>query len=400
MSNNIRGDGNMAAAGNIYVQRIVDTYERVHKIGDLFSYVDNQFKEITGSNEVLRQDKKLSFSSEALCGSLVTIGIPISISFEVIESVLPLLRNFCDASHGSPCEVSTNEIKRCVLQTLAGLQFRLPLKENEKTTTQEEVATWSTAYVRRYGGAGMYLQIIDAGEVLDLDYDYLKERFIPHLLERVLGMEKGSDVVEKYSGFFTSSVIQKMATEIITFANTLNIYTINYKTLYFLAKEIVLQPPHPWMVNQQTIEPVVAYNIDRIKDHYDCICGEFSKTLPEYFLSAAYECVAHASATILAQYGCMLGVESKYGLTELIRMCQMKLKGKNIVMWEFCKLDDLENDLKKSGYTLQTFFLFLQRLYAALAPAYNKSPDMHEIVSNATRLIKFAEQVTAKRIMS
>ena len=62
----------------------------------------------------------------------------------------------------------------------------------------------------------------------------------------------------------------------------------------------------------------------------------------------------------------MLGVEGKYGLDELIRICDIKIKQKNLVLWEFCEPERFEDGLKEMGLTVRTFSGFLQRLAIGL----------------------------------
>ena len=260
---NIRNDGNenIVAGRDVYINRAQGTLEKLAQLPTLFAEIDSAFSAILQNANISRWGKQEVFSSEKLFGSLVTIGIPVSIAISIPTRILPLLQ--VHKENIEPSVFDANTIKKCVLEVLTGLQFTEPF------SSHDEVTTWCSAYVRRYGGANEFINVLDNGRSLELDHDFVKETFLPHVLEKALALPRGTDVVEAYKGAFSEKVIDRMAREIIRIANGLNLYEIEYRTLFRLITEIMIKPPHPWIVNSSTQASVLKYNRERAKSHLD-----------------------------------------------------------------------------------------------------------------------------------
>lgn len=398
MNDGVDGDNNIVSGRDSIVQHVHQLSERIDRIADIFSRIDREFSRVTGAPTIVKRDQPIMFSSEALCTSLASLGIPISIALDVVESVVPLLRGHISAREtNSAAEVSTNDVKMCVLHALSGLIFRS--SEANTIVGQEQVVTWSTAYVRRYGGSNLYLKVIDHGVEVDLNFEYLKENFVPHLLGGIVGQD-GEDVIGQYRKFFSAAVVEKMASEIMSFSSSLNLYSIRYKTLYHLSRDIVLTAPHPWIVTPETMDAVLSYNAERALHHFQVISANVAQDHPDHFRPSAHECAAHLCATLLAYYGCMLGVESRYGLVELIRVCEIRKSNGNLVLWSYCGLDKFESDLKRNMTNVITLELFLRRIQSSLSISFAKSTDMKDIVSKCRKLGDLISNIIGRPIFS
>jgi hypothetical protein len=390
MADTIKGDHNLLAGRDLIIGQRAEARAQP-EIAELFRATDRLFREVSESGTIYRQNTAIEFSSEALFSSLIMIGIPVSIAIDVPRQVIPLLKNLCEHSEGEFL-LTTNHLKATVLQILTGLQFQRP------STTEEEVTTWCSAYVRRYGSGTEFLHVIDNGVEVDLNYEYIKETLLPHVLERVLGLEKGIDSIDRFHPFFSTSVLQRMAKEILRNVNTLNLYSIHYKTLYHLVREIMIQPPHPWIVNEATIEKVLAYNVERATFHYNSISKETATIHPVLFLPAARECAVHLCASILSYYGCLLGVESRYGLNELMRVITLKLKQRNLPMWHYCTLNNLERDLERIGTSLSRFYSFLERVQSSLYYQSNDLDGFSRAKDNCQLLMQITGRIIGRQL--
>jgi len=86
-----------------------------------------------------------------------------------------------------------------------------------------------------------------------------------------------------------------------------------------------------------------------------------------------YEYFRHACAAILAHYGAFLGVGERYGLSELRRM--LKLKQSNKVLWSYCRIHNLEDDLHHLGTDVTATLSFINRISALMG--YSSSDLKH-----------------------
>lgn len=94
----------------------------------------------------------------------------------------------------------------------------------------------------------------------------------------------------------------------------------------------------------------------------------------------------------------MLGVESRYGLSELIRICQIKNKSQNLVFWEYCSLEQLEVDLKVQDMSLASFTLFLERAKSNLDLGSRNEKKAIEAFESCRRLVEVVGKITKREI--
>ena len=388
MSSKIDGDRNVVAGRDVYLLRDADTQKKFDSISEVFTDIDNAFINIIPDGCIVRHERRVAFSSESLFESLVQIGIPASVAIDVPKIALAFLE-FDKNELSGFTDVSAGMLKSAVLRSLTGLPDALD------KASQAQVSTWCAAYVRKYGKDNEFLKIIDMGREEDLNYDYLRGNLLPHLFENILKLKRGEDPLQKYSDIFTNLVLERMEKEIMEFANSLNLYYIKYKTFFNLLKEILMQPPHPWVINEDTKDEVFGYNVDRTRYHLGIINSEQARRHPDLFLPSARECAAHAAATILTHYGCFLGVESRYGLLELIRILEIKKDKKNILMWDYCELDSIIENLSRNGRNLRTTILFLQRLHSRLGSGIASTEEGVAIIENCNELARIATELTA-----
>jgi hypothetical protein len=379
------GDSNVLAGQNVYIQRTEDALDKFKNLAEFFERADANFLKIINDPEIVRGDKKEPYSSELLFSSLVRIGLPASIAIDVPNLIIPLLKAEFE-QQDQVRNLSANDIKSAVLRVLTGLQFQPPY-------SQDEVQTWCTAYVRRYGNSTEFVQVIDHGIERELNFEFLTEEFIPHIIEHILGVEKGFDAVRIYNLAFPRNTIKRIAGEIIKIANSINVYSIQYKTLFFVVKDIMLQPPHPWIVNNETKDAVFLYNLNKLDFHWSIIGHRSDDAALQHVFPSAWECAAHASALLLTHYGTLLGVESRYGLSELIRICHVKIKNNNIVFWDFCSFNQLDDDLARVGMSVKSFTLFLERVHSHLIVGPQSDEKCVDAFAACGRLVDIVKKI-------
>lgn len=353
----IDGSGNITSGGNLTINTLMDDGQSL--ISHFFEAADNRFRqEIAANGKIIRIDKEVSFSSEALFSSLMQIGLPADAALNIPFKIVSFLKEMVeeDESTGSVRTISTADIRVAVVNAMQSLA-------KTGNVSDERVAIWSAAYIRRYGNpANEFVKIIDNGIERNLNYEYIEKILLPHVIGRILGMPKTQSPLDTFKHVFSTSRIDEMSKEIICAANTLNVYAVRYKTILHLLQDIILEPPHPWIVSQTTIGKVVAYNLERSNFHYERTKSDTVKRSTALLTQAYYEFFRHICAAILSKYGAFLGVGDCYGLLELKRLIKMKIT--NYPLWSYCRLHEIEADLAKNGMTLDVFHNNLDRIWS------------------------------------
>jgi len=346
------GVGNLAAGRDIKIS--VSTPIIAGNFTEVFQAADAHFKnEVSASGKVFRLSKEIDYSSKELFCSLIQIGIPFDAAIRIPFQIVPWLSDAVDAAT-SPKLISTADIRIAVVNAIGGLAY-------SGSHTDEEVAMWCAAYIRRYGNPGnQFIKVLDNDKEKDLNYEYVKGTLLPHVLSRIIGLPKFSDPMELYSAVFSAQSVDLMSREVVRFLNTLNVYTIRYKTVIHLLQDIILEPPHPWLVNAATISKVATYNFERAIFHQHTIKKAGTKANSALFNQSARECFMHLCAAVLSRYGAFLGVGAKYGLLELRRI--LKMRQKNPALWSYCQIRSIEPDLESIGIKIAYFTNILERI--------------------------------------
>lgn len=381
----------MTSSNNIYIKHLTQTaFNNDHGeiLEHLFLAADSKFKqEINSDGKIFRISNQINFSSEALFTSLMQIGLPPNIAIKLPFEIIPFLKNNLLTE---PDKIpSTSDIRIAVVQSLHAL-------ETERAITRETISMWSAAYIRRYGNPlNQFVKVLDNGIECDLNYDYIRHKILPHLLTRIIDLPSAINPFDQYSNIFSTPVQSIMSQEIISAVNTLNLYSIRYKTLINLLQDLVLEPPHPWMVNKETIEKIVEYNIDRTQHHISRITEAHKNNQFLLVRQASEECARHAAAAILSRYGAFLGVGCRYGLVQLKRMLNIKLT--NTQLWNFCNFHDIECDLRALGYNVDALGACIERLIFNFSPNYDKN-RVDSIRKNTLMLAEIAKSITNQHV--
>lgn len=371
--NSIDGNRNTLVGGDLVLQLSVSEQPDILK--QFFAAADSRFRsEISESGKIIRISQEINFSSEALFTSLMQLGLPPDVALKIPLEIVETLKEILDDRDPSKL-ITTSDIRVAIVRVLEGLT-------NTGRFSIETTSMWAAAYIRRYGNPDNdFIKVVDHGSERELNYEYIGTVVLPHLLSRVIGLPRDSAPDQLFKKIFSNSIIAGMSTEIMRSVNTLNLYSISYRTLLYLVQDLILEPPHPWLVNQATQGKVVEYNCERMLHHYSKI-GE-SRLERNIALShhAYQEYFRHACAAILAMYGAFLGVGSRYGLLELIRL--LKMRRTNAPMWSYCKIRSIDSDLQCMGISTEQLFLEAQRAHSKLSyPAIDGKhlKDLHSTV--------------------
>ncbi|MDH3997461.1 MAG: hypothetical protein OET90_01360 [Desulfuromonadales bacterium] len=354
--NSIDGVSNIIAGRDVEIRHFHNDPARSFQ--EIFDSADQKFKiEVNEKGALIRLNKIVSYSSKELFTSLMQIGIPFDTSITVPFKIIPFLKEIA-ANKTDVSIVTSADIRIAVVNVIGGFSYF-------GKHSEEEVAMWCAAYVRRYGNPeNQFVKVIDNGKEKDLNYNFVKKTIIPHLLERIIDLEKFSNPIGTFPDIFSNQTVDKMSGEIVRLLNTLNVYNIRYKTVINLLQDIIVEPPHPWLVSPNLTEKVCQYNLERATFHHTTLRNPLTRNAYHLFNRSAQETLMHFSAAILANYGSFLGVGSKYGLLELRRVLGLK-KG-NPSLWTYCRISQIEPDLVKVGITLDVLYGALDRMMHVL----------------------------------
>lgn len=342
----IEGDNNLQAGRDI---TITNTVAPTPSPND-FDRLDEEFRRsVSASQTIFRAEKPVQFTSEGLFTSLMRIGVSYKDAWEITARVIQELADLKENS--SPeWQPTTGDIRNSVMTTLSALG-------SEKNHSTEQTNFWFAAYIRRYGTPiNDCIKVIDHDQLVDLNHEFITETLLPHLFSRIIGLDRTENPLERYATtIFPRQTRDQMTRAVLSYTRELNLYSIRYKTLIHLLQDLILEPPHPWIVNGATQDRVTRYNVERALAHYRDISGGGKQFGFEY---SAKECLQHLGAALLSKYGCFLGVDYKYGLFELRRI--LKLKAENCELWDCCAISRLPSDLKASGVDVQMFNRLLE----------------------------------------
>lgn len=367
----------------------LSTTDQVGLLSHLFATADSEFRQrVRRDGKLKRISETIDFSAESLFTSLMQIGLPPAVAIRIPFEIIPYL--ISETPNLAEKVLTTADIRIAVVHALHSL-------ENVGPFNRETISIWSAAYIRRYGNPStQFVKVIDNGEEVDLNYDYIRRTVLPHLVTRILQLPKDADPIEKYGDVFSSTVLSGMSQEIISAVNTLNLYGIRYKTLLNLLQDLVLEPPHPWMVSPESSAKVVDYNIERAEHHLTRATSSLNKGSLSIAKQAVGESAKHTSAAMLAHYGAFLGVGDRYGLLELRRMLRLRLS--NAQLWEFCHFHNIERDLRAMGSGIDALAACVARMQSGLASPSLEPKVVESLRTNSLILLQVAKSLCGEKV--
>jgi hypothetical protein len=347
-----------------------------------FSSIDVQFCErIARNGKLKRMSQLVDFSSATLVGSLLELGLPLSLSLHVPSVVIDILDGLIKDGIIED-EIDSSHVRTAVVRSFDILQ-------ESQVTSPDRIDITRSSYIRRYGNPdNQYLKVIDHGVERDLNYSYIVNVLLPHVLKRIL--ETDASPTFLYPEMFSGSRLKEMARQVLYATSQLNLYSIRYKALIHLIQDLVLQPPHPWIVSTETEISVYAYNLERMESHFLSIRDLISlEEIPVTSYHHLKEFFQHSAAAVLSRYGAYLGVGSHYGLLELNRT--LSLMNSNIVLWENCRIKEIEGDLERLDCSLTDFRRAANKVQEKLMSIKSEQrPHVKEIRSEIDLFLRLA----------
>lgn len=319
-----------------------------------------------------RRGNKIEFSSKSLLTSLMRIGLSYDAALEATEKVvlrLDVIKK--DIEDQNLCYLPRTAHIRSAIQTIIKeLSFKYDF-------SMDHADLLFSAYIRRYGNPNDdYIKVIDSGVFYNLNFSYLKETLLPDVVTRILHIDKMGNPFDLYPEVLSMKKLQEMAKSVLKYVNSLNLYSIRYKTLINLIQDLTLEPPHPWFVSSETKNRITKYNVERAGAHYKMLHVGQKNELFDY---SARGCIQHSCAAILSYHGAFLGVDQKYGLSELCRV--LSIKDANPAMWEYCEISSLPNSLRECNVNVNKFLELLKKGTMLFGASFNaeKRNDTHEL---------------------
>ncbi len=338
------------------IQRI----EFKQKKEDIKTVIEEKIKEIDESINSLFPEKVYSprfpsnqlFSSQLLINSMMSMGIPLNVTLNVLESCIPEIIGL----KRQVAQLETSHIRKAVASSL--------YKLDQDMYSEEQIQAWGDSYVRKYGNPNIRpLVLMDVEdnthhEIEPLTYKFVKRKLVPALIETVIG--------SKSFKYLLKSVRKKedarIADVIIKSVKNLDVSRIHYSTLLALAKDLALQPPHPWLVPKAFDFKSILYDYERASNHAINV-----KKVIEYgnFDSGKYplrECVHHSCSGILAVYGVFMGCGYLSPLYNLTYQLNQIIQNRAQDVLEYSKIGNLKHDLFLMEIELSDFHKDLVRL--------------------------------------
>lgn len=243
------------------------------------------------------------FKSEKILSSLIKVGMPIDIAVQTLEPVVEELYAKVCRDHS----LSTKEIRQYVADAI----------RKAKTNDAFDAEEWSYRYVRKYGHDNRRVVVYncpDSGKnCIELSYSSVIE-IIKDAFQQILPSQNIDVIGRKRYG--------NMASYVMEFVNGCDLYYIDYSILLSMIIEMARQPPHPWLITDNTREKLIQYNIDAVQSNIEQLQNAKDELPSAHFFYYYSEIIHHASSLILERYQWFLGendFSSFFILYDLIR---------------------------------------------------------------------------------
>ena len=361
--NKIEGDDNVLVAGDLHItiddihayagKKITNLID--HKINDIDTYVNNKVVEgIIPSKNLGGQN--VPFKSLKIIESLGRVGIPLTASLEAVTETANQLVN----NYNLGKKISTRFIRSIITESLYGL--------DEDKYSRSMIEKWGDSYIRRYGSETQIRMIGYDGIEVPISYELLSKVIIPSAISGI--SEKWNKVITE-TAWPSVSLKKKMATEILDIISSLNLYRIHVNSLTLLVKEIITQPPHPWIASKEREFSYINYDYERYKSNlakakYYRSINKFSKC--KYVLK---EFVHHACSAFLCYYSVYMGCGTLAPLYVLDESLGAIINNTNEKLHLLFNLDLIKNDFEKYQLNLDTFKKLLKELIELFATQFS-----------------------------
>lgn len=286
----------------------VDVLNILDSITKVFEKEDKIINETLPSKILVNKtNHQESYQTVKIITSLLQIGIPLAATYEIAQSTIYRIKGYIDVNNGTKTRLTTKDIRKMVLESIQEMSIeRFPYSEIEN---------WNNQYIRRYGHNNKRIQVYYTNnEKLDeISYDFINNVLLCDIIEEITkGKIDDNDISLRYR--------KEVSSEILAFINGCDLYKINYDVLKDIIKEIALQPPHPWFINDITQREILEYDFECLENNIKKLRTSLDKN-EDSLQSVKIEVLHHASALILEKYNYFLGcydLSSFYLLKDLL----------------------------------------------------------------------------------
>lgn len=333
---------------------VVEVKDTISRIEDVFVEYDKKIEELFGkiidSKIKEGENNKVLFKSQKVFSSLMKIGIPIENAYQIVIHVLNNIVIHEKNGLYNDKKLSTHEIRKIVAYGILHCNLEgVPLKTIED---------WGDKYVRRYGHDSKRIKIyyMNSAQEDDLSYPFVRDKLLYDIAIE-LGIEKYT-----YSKKIRKSQLKYMSEDVIDFINNCNLYRIRYDILKGFVREMVLQPPHPWLVDAETAEEIRKYDIKAVEKHYLKIKEKLNTNdySGEYYIIC--EILHHTCSSILAGYKEILGCKDLDAFVNLESIVRQMCNNEQDLVLDY-NIAELPSDLEYIGVNFREFHLLLERIH-------------------------------------
>ena len=323
-------------------------------------------------------DNKL-FSSQLLINSLSSMGIPLDVSLDVLESSVPEIIGL----KRQISQLETSHIRKAIANAL--------YKLDQDIYSEDQIQAWGDSYVRRYGNPHIRpLVLIDDDEkhhheIIPLTYKFVKRVLVPDLLKGIVGKKSFIHLIKSCR----KKEDARIADVIIRSIRSLDINRIHYSTLLALATDLALQPPHPWLVPRAFDFDSILYDYERASHHALNVRSIIENGELHAGKYPLRECIHHSCSGILATYGVFMGCGYLAPFYNFTYQVGQIIEGRTQEVFQYSKLENLRHDLF-------TFGIDMKQLYDSLTKFRNevnwnnplKHPNIEELCEQTLQLFK------------
>lgn len=310
------------------------------------------------------------FSVQKIFKSLIKIGLPIKKAFYVIEKVVSQI-TMVSYYENNERNINTNDIKMCVYQQICNIP-------TDSEATGYDINEWSGKYARRYGHDNHRMCIhMSDGSIKPLSYDFILNTLLKDLIIEATGN------IEYYKNTYRNE-LKYMAEEIVYFLQNCDLYEARYDVLLSFIKEIATQPPHPWLLIDETKDYIINYNEMTLKKHLKKIKEEKQEEI------TILETIYHSTAIILGYYSRVIGFSESSPINILVQAINKMDNNKKIPVKK-SELLQLKSDLKNCNVDWGIFKILINQIYDDMVLHHNFQGE--RMAKNALELGEIAQKL-------
>lgn len=310
------------------------------------------------------------FNVQKIFKSLIKIGLPIKKAFYVLEKVVSQI-TMVSYYDNNERNINTNDIKKCVYQQICNIPI-------DDEASGYDINEWSGKYARRYGHDNHRMRIhMPDGSIKQLSYDFVLNTLLKDLVLDATGS------IEYYQNTYRNE-LKYMAEEIVYFLQNCDLYDARYDVLLVFIKEIAIQPPHPWLLTDETKDYIIDYNEKTLKKHLKKIKEEKQEEI------TILETIYHATAIILGHYSMVIGFSESSPINLLVQAINKMDKNQKIPVKK-SELLQLKSDLKKCNVDWGNFKIMINQIYDDMVLHRNFQGD--SMARNAFELGEIAQKL-------